>query len=134
MTPVSIPAIPFMGRVKAGFPSPASDYMEEDIDLKKYLQPNPSSIYIARVRGESMVNAHIPDDSLVVIDKSLKPRNNSIIIASLDGEFVIKHFIKTHAGVFLAPNNPAYKPVQITPGMDFSVWGVVTHVIINVQK
>src|SRR5687768_9790394 len=134
MRPVCLPAIPFLGRVQAGFPSPASDYMEEDIDLKKYLQPNPTSIYLARAKGQSMVNAHIPDDSLVVIDKSLKPKNNSIVIASLQGEFVIKHFIKTHAGIFLAPNNPSFKPVRITPGMDFSVWGVVTHVIINVQK
>lgn len=129
-----IPRIKFMGAVKAGFPSPATDYMEEDIDLKKYLQPNPTSIYLARVKGDSMVNANIPDDALVVIDKSIKPKNNSIVIASLEGENVIKHFIKTHAGIFLAPGNPAYRPVKITPEMDFSIWGVVTHVIINVQQ
>ena len=129
-----IPTIPFSGIIKAGFPSPAADYMEEDIDLKKYLQPNPTSIYLARVKGDSMMNANIPHDSLVVIDKSLKPRNNSIIIASLQGENIRKHFIKTHAGIFLAPDNPAYKPIRITPDMDFSVWGVVTHVIIDVQK
>ena len=121
-----------MGIVRAGFPSPASDYMEEDIDLRKYLQPNPTSIYLARVKGDSMVNSHIPDDSLVVIDKSLKPENNSIIIASLDGENIIKHFIKTHSGVFLASNNPAHKPIRITEENDFAVWGVVTHVIIRV--
>ncbi len=129
-----VPYISFMGRVQAGFPSPAADYMEEDIDLRKYLQPNPTSIYLARVKGDSMNNANIPDNSLVVIDKSLRPKNNSIVIASLEGENVIKHFIKTHAGIFLAPGNPLYKPVRITPDMDFSIWGVVTHVIINVQK
>ena len=126
-----IPEIPFAGSIKAGFPSPATDYLEEDIDLKKYLQPNSTSIYLARVKGDSMINAHIPNDALVVIDKSLKPRNNSIIIATLQGENIIKHFIKTHAGIFLAPDNPAYKPIHITPDMDFSVWGVVTHVIIK---
>ena len=131
---ILLPFIRFFGSVRAGFPSPASDYMEEDIDLRKYLQPNPTSIYLARVRGDSMVNAHIPDDALVVIDKSLKPKNNSIVVAALDGEHVIKHFIKTHAGIFLAPDNPAYKPLRITPEMDFSVWGVVTHVIINLQR
>lgn len=131
---ILLPFIRFFGSVRAGFPSPASDYMEEDIDLRKYLQPNPTSIYLARVKGDSMINAHIPDDSLVVIDKSLKPKNNSIVVAALDGEHVIKHFIKTHAGIFLAPDNPAYKPLRITPEMDFSVWGVVTHVIINLQR
>ncbi|MEI2738119.1 MAG: translesion error-prone DNA polymerase V autoproteolytic subunit [Chitinophagaceae bacterium] len=129
-----IPDIPFLGVVRAGFPSPATDYMEEDIDLRKYLQPNPTSIYLARVKGDSMINSHIPDESLVVIDKSLPPQNNSIIIASLDGENIIKHFVKTHSGVFLASNNPAYKPIRITAENDFTVWGVVTHVIIKLQK
>ncbi len=129
-----VPNEKFIGIVYAGFPSPATDYREEDIDLKKYLQPNETSIYLARVKGDSMVNAHIPSESLVVIDKSIKPKNNSIIIASLDGENIIKHFIKTHAGIFLAPDNPAYRPIRITPEMDFTVWGVVTHVIIDVRK
>ena len=129
-----IPDIKFIGKVQAGFPSPATDYMEEDIDLKKYLQPNPTSIYLARVKGDSMTNANIPDDALVVIDKSIRPKNNSIVIATLDGENLIKHFIKTHSGIFLAPGNPAYKPIRITPDMDFSIWGVVTHVIIDVQQ
>ena len=128
-----IPSVRYGGSVKAGFPSPAADYMEEDIDLRKYLQPNPTSVYLARVRGDSMKNAHIPHDSLVVIDKSLKPRNNSIVIASLEGENIIKHFVKTHSGIFLAPNNPAYKSIRVTGEMDFSIWGVVTHVIIKLQ-
>jgi DNA polymerase V len=123
----------FIGLVSAGFPSPASDYMEEDIDLKKFLQPNPTATYLARVKGDSMVNAHIPDNAIVVIDKSIKPRNNSVIVASLNGENVIKHFVKTHAGLFLSPNNSAYKPIRITDEMDFSVWGVVTHVIVSLK-
>jgi DNA polymerase V len=123
-----------IGLVSAGFPSPAADYLEEDIDLKKYLQPNPTATYLARVSGDSMVNAHIPHDSIVVIDKSVRPRNNSVVVASLNGENVIKHYVKTHAGLFLSPNNNAYKPVKITEDMDFSVWGVVTHVIIELTR
>jgi len=107
--------------------------MEEDIDLKKFLQPNPTATYLARVKGDSMVNAHIPDNAIVVIDRSIKPRNNSVIVASVNGENVIKHFVKTHAGLFLSPNNSAYKPLRITDDMDFSVWGVVTHVIVSLK-
>jgi DNA polymerase V len=81
-----------------------------------------------------MVNAHIPNNSLVVIDKSIKPRNNSIVIASLNGENIIKHFIKTHTGIFLAPDNTAYQSIRVTDDMDFSIWGVVTHVIIQIIK
>ena len=124
----------FLGIVWAGFPSPASDYLEEDIDLKKLLQPNSTSIYIARVQGESMIDAHIPDNALVVVDKSLKPSNNSIIIASVNGDNLIKRLSHTRAGIFLVSDNPKYIPIKITPQTDFSVWGVVTHVIITLIK
>jgi DNA polymerase V len=124
----------FIGCVYAGFPSPAADYVEEDIDLKRYLQPNTTSIYLARVRGHSMMNAHIPDNSIIVIDKSRRVNNNSVVVASLNGEKVLKHFVKTHSGIFLSPNNSNYKPIKITDGMDFAVWGVVTHVIIELSK
>ena len=124
----------FLGIVSAGFPSPATEYAETDIDLKAYLQANPTATYIARASGESMVNSHIPDDCLLVINKSLKPKNNSIIVASVNGENVVKHFVKTHAGEFLSPSNPAYKPIRVTEDMDFAIWGVVTHVIIDVLK
>jgi DNA polymerase V len=124
----------FIGRVSAGFPSPAADYMEEDIDLRKYLQPNTTAIYLARVQGDSMINSNIPDKAIVVIDKSLKPKNNSIVVATVNGEKLIKHFVKTSRGLFLSPSNPAYKPIPITDEMDFAVWGVVTHVIVSLKK
>jgi DNA polymerase V len=124
----------FIGNVSAGFPSPAADYMEEDIDLKKYLQPNPTAVYLARVQGDSMINDHIPNDSIVVIDKSIKPTNNSIVVATLEGENLIKHFVTTQTGRFLTSSNPAYRPVRITDEMDFAIWGVVTHVIIKLNS
>jgi DNA polymerase V len=124
----------FIGRVHAGFPSPAADYIEEDIDLKKYLQPNSTSIYLGRVQGDSMINSHIPNNAIIVIDKARKVHNNSVVVASLNGEKVLKHFVKTRAGIFLSPNNPVYKPVRIEEGMDFAIWGVATHVIVNLLK
>ena len=123
----------FIGCVYAGFPSPAADYMEEDIDLRKYLQPNTTSIYLARVQGNSMGN-EIPDRSIIVIDKSLKVTNNDIVVATLNGEKVVKRFVRTHAGTFLSPSNPNYKPILITEEMDFAIWGVVTHVIVKLTK
>lgn len=124
----------FLGFVYAGFPSPAADYMEEDIDLKKYLQPNPTAVYIARVEGDSMLNSNIPDQSIVVIDKSLVPHNGNIVIASLNGEKLIKQFVKTHTGLFLSSSNPKYQPIKISPDMEFQIWGVVTHVIVKLVK
>lgn len=124
----------FIGCVFAGFPSPAADYKEEDIDIRQIVQPNPTSIYFARVKGDSMINAHIPDNSIVVIDKSKVLRNHSIVIATVNGERLLKRFVKTNVGTFLSPSNNNYKPIPITPDMDFSIWGVVTHVIIDLAK
>jgi DNA polymerase V len=123
----------YIGNVFAGFPSPAGDYYEEDIDLAKFLQPNKTSIYIARVQGDSMINAHIPHKSLIVIDKSAKPRNGAVIVATLNGERIVKHFAQTQAGTFLSSSNPLYSPIHVQPGMDFSIWGVVIHVIITLK-
>jgi DNA polymerase V len=122
----------FIGWVSAGFPSPALDYAEEDIDITRYLMPNETSIYFARVDGNSMLRSNIPHKSLVVIDKSLKPKDGSIVVAVLDGARIIKQLAKTHAGTFLSPSNPVHKPIRITDDMKLEIWGVVTHVIIDV--
>ena len=117
--------------VNAGFPSPAADYMEEEIDFNQYLKPRPNATFVIRVKGDSMVDAHIPTDSLLIVDRSLKPSNNSIIIAIVDNEFTVKRLIKNSSGLRLMPANNKYKPIPITEDMDFRVWGVVTQIIIN---
>lgn len=117
--------------VTAGFPSPAADYMEEEIDFNQYLRPRPSATFVIRVKGDSMVDAHIPDNSLLIVDRSVKPTSNCIVIAVIDNEFTVKRFIKNSSGIRLMPANEKYKPIPITEHMDFKVWGVVTQIIIN---
>ncbi len=124
----------FLATAKAGFPSPANDYLEPDLDYNAYLKKHPSSTFSFRVEGESMKDAFIPHGSIIVVDRSIKPFNNSIIVASLDGEMIIKHIVKTSEGMFLMPANSKYKAVKVEEGMDFKIWGTVTHVIIDVLK
>jgi len=123
----------YIGIVRAGFPSPAADYRMEDIDLEQLLGVKLTSVYYARVLGHSMVGAHIPHDSLIVIDKSLKPQQNDIIIATLNGELILKHFVKRNGRIYLIAN-PATNSLEIKKGMDFSIWGVVVNVIIDYKK
>ena len=131
MTPVYLR---FLGYVPAGFPSPASDYMDEGIDLNKELIRRPSSTFFFRATGESMIGAHIPPDSILIVDKAIKPRNNSIVLAVVNGEFTVKYFVQNAEGCVLQPANPKFKPIPIAEGMDFFVWGVVTSVIIRTVK
>src|SRR6476469_3359778 len=126
--------IQFLGYVQAGFPSPASDYMENDIELKKTLVRRPSSTFYFRAQNDSMIEANIPPDAILIVDRSLKPPNNAIVIAVVDGDFTVKHLVRDIKGFTLYPANPKYKPLRITEGMDFSVWGVVTAVIIQTIK
>ena len=76
--------------VSAGFPSPADDYTEENIDLNEHLISNPFSTFFLRVKGESMINAGIKDKDLIIVDKSITAKPGNIIIAMIDGEFTIK--------------------------------------------
>jgi DNA polymerase V len=122
----------FPGYVQAGFPSPAADYLEEIIDLEHLLRHNPLSTFIVRNIGDSMIDAHIPPNSLLIVDKSVVPSNNKIVVAVVNGEFLLKYFIKNSSGIRLLPANKKYPPIPITEGMDFSIWGTVTKIILSV--
>ena len=121
--------IRFLGYVQAGFPSPASDYSEDNIDLAKLLMPK-SSIFCFRAVNDSMIDANIPPDAILVVDKALTPKNYSIVIGVVDGEFTVKHYVKDIKGVRLIAANPKYKPLTITEDMQFQIWGVVTAIVI----
>ena len=130
---LSIP-LPFLGGVNAGFPSPAADYIEDEIDLKSILMPNPSSTFIMKIEGDSMINANIPPNAYIVIDRSVKPKNNSIVVAVLNGEITCKRLIKRGKLLALYPENSKYVPIEITEEMNFTVWGTVTNILIDATK
>lgn len=117
--------------IRAGFPSPAQEYREDDLDYNAYFKRNPASTMARRVDGDSMIDANIPHNAIVVIDRSLKPPNNSVVAVTLNGETLIKHLVTTQDGAFLLPANRRYKSLRVTNDMDFEVWGTVTHVIID---
>lgn len=117
--------------VFAGFPSPAEDYLDPQLDFNAYFKKNPTATVAVRVKGDSMVDAFIPHNSIVVVDRSLRPPNNSIVVATLNGENVIKYLVRTIDGLWLLPANDKYKSIRITEDMDFTVWGVAKHVVID---
>jgi DNA polymerase V len=117
--------------ISAGFPSPAQDYMEEDINLQELLIQHPLSTFLIKVKGNSMINACIPEDALLIVDKSLKAKNKDIVVGFIDGEFTVKRLIKRGNKILLQPENKAYKPIDVTEEMNFTIWGVVTSIIID---
>ena len=123
-------ALPFFEtRISAGFPSPATDYIENALDLNAYLITNPPATFFLRVSGDSMINAGIRDHDILIVDRSIAPKNGHIIIAALDGDLTVKRLHVTDQTLFLHPENDAYKPIQVVEDNAFQVWGVVTAVI-----
>lgn len=121
---------PLVGeRVQAGFPSPAENYVEEQLDLNQYCVKNPPATFFVRVEGDSMINAGIGKGDLLVVDRSLRAGNNDIVVAVLNGDFTLKRLIIKNGKYYLQPENPNHSRVEIREGMEFEVWGRVTRII-----
>jgi len=117
--------------VPAGFPSPANDYREDTIDLNRELIKHPLSTFFIECEGTSMIDAFIPPKARLLIDRSVNPKNGDIVLAVINGEFTVKYLRKNDYKCWLVPANKKYKEIEITQEMDFTVWGVVTSIIVN---
>ena len=115
--------------VSAGFPSPADDYTEENIDLNEHLISNPFSTFFLRVKGDSMINAGIKDKDLIIVDKSLIAKPGNIIIAMIDGEFTIKRLSIKNDELYLKAENNDYPNFRFKNHIDVQIWGVVIYSI-----
>jgi len=115
--------------ISAGFPAPADDFNETRISLDDELISNKDTTFFAKVKGQSMINAGLDDNDLLVIDRSLEPTNNKIAVCFLDGEFTVKRLRVEKNEVWLQPENPNYPIINITEENDFMIWGIVTSVI-----
>jgi DNA polymerase V len=120
---------PLVGTIKAGFPSPADDFIELSIDLNKELIRNKDATYFGRVSGNSMINAGIADGDLVVIDKSITPTDGKIAVCNIDGEFTIKRIKIDKDCIWLVAENENFKPIQVSGDSTLQIWGIVTGVI-----
>ncbi len=119
----------FLSGVAAGFPSPGDDYVENSLDLNEYLIDHRAATFFVRVSGDSMTGAGIHSGDMLIVDRSASAVNRSIVVALVNGEFTVKRLSRTGETFRLFPENPAYEAIDIIPGMDFEVWGVVMHVI-----
>ena len=126
--------VPFyLNKAGAGFPSPATDYIEEDIDLNIHLIKNVPATFVIRVQGKSMTDVEIYDGDLLVVDKSLKPKNFSTVVANVHDELVVKSFVKTKDEQFLTSGSKKIEDkIIINNESDIFIWGVVTYVIHSV--
>ena len=119
----------FLDSVSAGFPSPATDYMENKLDLNEYLVKHPAATFIVRASGPSMIEAGISSGDLLIVDRSITPKNNNIVIASVFGDLTVKRLSKKGSTLFLLSANNEYPSIEVKEEMECFIWGVVTYVI-----
>lgn len=119
----------FLVPVSAGFPSPAEDYIEGNLDLNTYLIKHPAATFFVKVSGNSMIDAGIHDGDILIVDRSLKPADKKVVIAVVNGELAVRRIRVTKGKVILVPENEHYEPLYVEEEMSFEVWGVVTNVI-----
>lgn len=123
----------FGSKVSAGFPSPADDYIEKNLDLNEHLIKHPAATFFVRVSGHSMVDAGIHENDILIVDRSITPTTGKIVVAAMDGQLTVKRLSKQDNKLFLLPENPQFKPIEVREGSEVYIWGVVTNVIHSVE-
>ena len=121
---MKIPVI--LQKVSAGFPSPATDYVQDEIDLNSELIKNPPATFLIRVQGNSMNDHKITSGDLLVVDRSLNLKNDCIAIINFNNELVVKNIIKENNNFYI--KNKAEK-ILINENSDVNIWGIVTYII-----
>jgi DNA polymerase V len=124
-----IPLPLFSGKVAAGFPSPADDYVEKTLDLNELLVQKPAATFFARAQGLSMLGAGIHHNDILIVDRSIEPVPGKIVICALNGELTVKRLDRENGQWKLAAENPDYPDIAIFEDLEMVIWGVVTNVI-----
>ena len=119
----------FEGSVPAGFPSPADEAMDLDLNLHDHLVRNSNHTFCVKAIGESMKDTGILSGDIMLVDRVIEAENRSIVLAVIDNEFTVKRVNVSDKKLYLMPENENFTPIEITEDMDFKVWGVVTYVI-----
>lgn len=123
----------YLGRVPAGFPSPAQDYIERTLDLNELCIKRPAATYFVRVEGDSMIEAGICPDDILIVDRSVTAQHGDIVIAQVQGEFTVKELVM-RPQVQLLPRNKAYPPITFAEGAELELFGVVTGVVRQMRR
>lgn len=128
--PLSRVALPlFISKIPAGFPSPANDYIEKDLDLNELMIENPAATFFARAQGYSMIDAGILPGDILVINRALEPQSGSIVVCVVNEEFTVKRLVHVNGRWQLQAENPDFPVIELNDDSEMQVWGIVTHAI-----
>ena len=119
----------FSHSIRAGFPSPADDYVADTLDLNDHLMPRKEASFLLKAKGDSMIGVGIHDGDILVVDRSITATNGCVVIATVDGQFTVKTLEKKRGKIRLLPANPDFEPIEFKDEQELQIWGVVTNVV-----
>lgn len=118
----------YMSKVSAGFPSPAQDYVEQTLDLNELCIKRPAATFFVRVEGDSMIEAGIFSNDILIVDRSVRPAHGDVVVAQVNNEFTVKE-LQLKPKLMLVPRNSAFSPIELADESELQVFGVVTNVL-----
>lgn len=117
---------------ETGFPSPATDHLENRLNLNDHLVKYPASTFFVEVENDSEEILGVSAGDILIIDRSLAPRRNSLVVADIGGEHVVCRAVRTHTGWCLEKGCGEKVPLLHRSGQESQIWGKVTHIIHSV--
>jgi DNA polymerase V len=118
--------------IETGFPSPATDHLENRLNLNDHLVKYPASTFFVEVENDSEESLGVLPGDILIVDRSLAPRHNSLVVADINGEHVVCRAVHTNAGWCLEKGCGEQVPLLYSSGQESQIWGKVTHVIHSV--
>lgn len=119
----------YTDKIAAGFPSPASDFLENSLDLNEFLIKNRIATFFLRATSDSMRESGIFASDLLIVDRSLKPKAGDIVIVELEGEISVRRYEKVGKRITLSTDSSSIEEIHLRTIIDFTIWGVVTSAI-----
>ncbi len=126
---ISIPVRLVANPVSAGFPSPAGDDLEDEVDPISWVVRHPSSTFWWRVEGDCLWDVGIRDGDLIAVDRAGKRRIGRAVLAVVEGAVTAKILRKRGDRYFLAPANSQVDFPDIELNEDSEIWGVIAGVV-----
>ena len=117
------------GYVPCGTPNFIDDNVEGYLEIPKSMLGQ-GDFFVLRAKGDSMIDAHIFDGDVLIVDKSNRnPSEHEVAVCELNGEYTVKRLVRREGRGWLVPANPAYPEIEVKPEDEFNVWGTVTYTI-----
>lgn len=122
------------GNSTTGFASPADDHIEARLDLNEFHRIRKHVTFLVEAVGDSMIDAGITENDVLIVDTSMDYRENDVVICCLNGSYKAKTITREKGKLYLKSRNPLFAPIEIQESDDLRIFGVVKGLSRNFRR